>query len=219
MRPPQSPDVAYLQDESVPGRTRDSRLSFSGAVWSVRTDTVDLGEHGVVQRDVVVHPGAVAIAALDDQQRLVLVQQYRHPVTSRLWELPAGMLDVVGEPMVDTARRELAEEAGLAAQRWHTLLDLYKSSGGSTERMRIFLARDLSDAAVAEGFVAEHEEAELSVTRVPLADVVDAALAGRVHNAALVAGALALHAALPHGDASLRAAGAPWIGDPEPADD
>jgi ADP-ribose pyrophosphatase len=204
--------VTDLRDAEIPARTRSSRAAFEGAVWSVRTDVVDLGAHGVVERDVLVHPGAVAIAALDDQRRLVLVRQYRHPVASMLWELPAGMLDAAGESLLQTAQRELAEEVGLRAGRWNTLIDLYKSSGGSTERMRIYLARDLSPAAPEPGFVLEHEEAELVVERVPLDEVVAAALDGQVHNAALVAGALALHAVLVDDGRGLRAADAPWRG-------
>lgn len=181
-------------------------------MWSVRTDVVDLGEHGVVERDVLVHPGAVAIAALDEHQRLVLVQQYRHPVSSTLWELPAGMLDIAGESMLATAQRELAEEVGLRAQRWNTLVDLYKSSGGSSERMRIYLARDLSATQPDPEFVRQHEEADLVVTSVPLTEVVTAALEGRIHNAALVAGALALHAVTTGAGVDLRPADADWLG-------
>jgi 8-oxo-dGDP phosphatase len=206
--------VTDLRDTEVPTRTRSSRRAFDGAVWSVRTDVVDLGTHGVVERDVVVHPGAVAIAALDEQGCLVLVRQYRHPVASMLWELPAGMLDAEGESLLTTAQRELAEEVGLRAGRWDTLIDLYKSSGGSTERMRIYLARELTDTAPEPGFVREHEEAELAVERVPLDQVVGAALAGQLHNAALVAGALALHAVLLADEAGLRPADAPWQGRP-----
>jgi ADP-ribose pyrophosphatase len=205
--------VDELFDLPAAGRTVASHPAFKGAVWSVRTDVVDLAEHGTVERDVVVHPGAVAVVALDDDDRLVLVRQYRHAVASVLWELPAGLRDVDGEPMKVTAARELAEEAGVQAARWHTLLDLYKSSGGSSERMRIFLARDLRTAAPPDGFVATGEEAGLEVARFPRRTVVEAALAGRVHNAALVAGALALEAALSAPD-RLRPADAPWIADP-----
>jgi ADP-ribose pyrophosphatase len=204
--------VTDLRDAEVEARTRSSRTVFEGAVWSVRTDVVDLGIHGIVERDVVVHPGAVAIAALDDQRRLVLVRQYRHPVASMLWEFPAGMLDAAGESMLQTAQRELAEEVGLSASRWDTLIDLYKSSGGSTERMRIYLARNLSPAEPEPTFVREHEEAELVVERVALDDVVAAALDGRVHNAALVCGALALNAVMLADGRGLRPADAPWQG-------
>jgi ADP-ribose pyrophosphatase len=206
--------VTELVDSAAPGRTLSTRSSFRGAVWSVRTDSVDLGDAGVVERDVVEHPGAVAVLALDDDARIVLVRQYRHPVASYLWELPAGLRDVAGEAMHVTAARELEEEAGLRARRWHTLLDLYKSSGGSSERMRIFLARDLEHVPAPEGFVATGEEATLEVARFPSVDVVSAVLSGRVHNAALVAGALALAPALDEPE-RLRSADAPWIGDSE----
>jgi ADP-ribose pyrophosphatase len=201
-------------DVVVPNRTVSRRRVFDGAVWAVDTDIVDLGDAGVVDRDVLRHPGAVAVVALDEDERVVLVRQYRHPVRSILWELPAGMRDVAGEPMVETARRELAEEAGLGAEQWWTLLDLYKSSGGSDERMRIFLARGLTDT-VLDGYVAEHEESTMEVHRVPLADVIAAVQAGRVHNAALVAGALAAAAHLANPTSHLRAPDALWVADPE----
>jgi ADP-ribose pyrophosphatase len=186
-----------------------SRTSFAGAVWSVRTDTVDLAPGVRVERDVVDHPGAVAVVALDDEGQVILVEQYRHPVQARLWELPAGLLDLAGEPMHRTAARELAEEAGVAAARWWTLLDLYLSPGGSSERMRIFLADQLSPAPAPPGFVAAHEEADLAVRRVPLAQVVTAIHAGSVHNAVLVAGVLAAQAAADD-PSLLRPADAPW---------
>jgi ADP-ribose pyrophosphatase len=202
--------VEPLVDRAEPGRARTSRDTFTGGVWSVRTDEVDLGAQGRVERDVVVHPGAVAVAAVDEGGRLVLVQQYRHPVEAVLWELPAGMLDVAGEPMHATAARELAEEAGLAADRWATLIDLYVTPGGSSERMRILLAEGLHEVPRPTGYAAEHEEADLVVIRAPLPEVLTAVHAGRVHNAALVVGALAAHAALM--DRSLlRPADAPWV--------
>jgi ADP-ribose pyrophosphatase len=190
-----------------------SAIRLDGAVWSVRTDTVDLGaDSGVVDRDVVVHPGAVAVLAIDEQDRVVLVRQYRHPVRSRLWELPAGLCDVPEEPLRVTAARELAEEARVRAERWSTLLDLYPTPGGSDERIRIFLAQDLSTVDESS-FAPVHEEAELEVARVPLADVVAAVLGGTVRNAALCAGALAVVAVRATGS-SLRDADAPWWADP-----
>jgi ADP-ribose pyrophosphatase len=201
--------VSRLSDRSVPGLTIGSRASFDGAVWSVRTDTVDLAPGVRVERDVVDHPGAVAVVAVDDEGRVVLVEQYRHPVEARLWELPAGLLDRAGEPMHLTAARELAEEAGIAADGWWTLVDLYLSPGGSSERMRIFLAERLSPAPAPPGFVAAHEEADLVVRRVALTDVVAAIHAGSLHNAALVAGVLAASAALTQ-RSLLRPADAPW---------
>jgi ADP-ribose pyrophosphatase len=198
-----------LSDSATPGRAIATAPAFRGGAWSVRTDTVDLGAAGTVQRDVVEHPGAVAILALDEKDRMVVVRQYRHPVASTLWELPAGMLDVAGEPWDRCAARELAEEAGVQARHWATLIDLYPTAGGSSERMRVFLATGLSAAPMPPGFVADGEEADLVVERHPLADVVDAVLAGRLRNAALVAAVLALVVHRTTGR-DLRAADAPW---------
>ena len=137
-----------LRDRLDPLPVRSSARSFTGYVWNVVTEDVDLGEGGVVRRDFVDHTGAVAILALDEQDRVVLVQQYRHPVGAFEWELPAGLLDVDGEPAHLTAARELMEEADLEAQEWHLLLDHYTSSGGSSESVRVFLARGLTPVPV-----------------------------------------------------------------------
>ena len=119
-----------LRDRLDPRPVLSSVRSFAGRVWDVVTEEVDLGEGGVVTRDFVDHTGAVAVLALDDEDRVVLVQQYRHPVGAFEWELPAGLLDVDGEPAHLTAARELHEEADLVAGEWHLLLDHYASPGG-----------------------------------------------------------------------------------------
>ncbi len=155
---------------------------------SVRRDTVRMPDGSTSQREVVGHIGAVAIAAVDDQDRVVLVNQYRHPVRARLDELPAGLLDVADEAPLATAERELAEEAGLQAVQWHVLLDLYSSPGFSDESVRVYLARGLGAAERPAGFVAEAEEAGLTVRRLPLDDAVHRVLAGAITNAAAVAG-------------------------------
>ena len=110
---------------------------------SVRTDQVRTPENQLAVRDVVLHPGAVAVLALDDADRVLMIRQYRHPVASLLWEIPAGLRDVAGEELRVTASRELMEEAGYRAKDWRVLADYYSSPGYSTERLRIFLARDL----------------------------------------------------------------------------
>lgn len=153
------------------------------------------------RREVVEHPGAVAVVALDDDDNVVLVNQYRHPVGRRLDELPAGLLDVAGESLLKAAQRELFEEAALVAQQWWVLLTLHTSPGMTNEKITIFLARGLSPAT--EGFQAEHEELTMTVSRRPLAQAVADALAGEITNAAAVAGLLAAAVARP-GD--LRAA-------------
>jgi ADP-ribose pyrophosphatase len=136
-------------------RVEDSQLVFEGRVISVRKDRVTMPGDTTSQRDVVVHPGAVGAVALDDQGRVLLVTQYRHPVRRRLDELPAGLLDKPGEPALQAAQRELVEEAGLAADTWHVLVDTLTSPGMSDEAIRIFLARDLHTV---ERDVQEHEE-------------------------------------------------------------
>jgi ADP-ribose pyrophosphatase len=163
-------------------------------------------------RDVVEHPGAVAVVALDDSGSVVLVRQYRHPIRRQLDELPAGVLDKAGEPAVETAKRELAEEAGLAADTWHVLVDLLTSPGMTDEASRIFLARGLSEV---DRDVQEHEEAEMTSCRVPLADLVAGVLAGRYENSLLVAGVFAADRARADGFSGLRDVDAPWPARPQ----
>ncbi|MBI3688274.1 MAG: NUDIX hydrolase [Actinobacteria bacterium] len=160
-------------------------------------------------REVVHHLGAVAVVAVDEADRMALVRQYRHPVGRRLWELPAGLLDVPGEPAVRAAQRELYEEAHLAAARWSVLADLSSSPGFSDEAVRIFLARELS-APTAGRYVTEHEELELEVERVALDTAVDRVLLGEITNAVAVAGILATALARAGGWAGLRPPDAPW---------
>jgi ADP-ribose pyrophosphatase len=181
---------------------------YSGAVISLHRDKVRMSDGSVATREVVDHPGAVGVVALDDDGRVVLVNQYRHPVGRRLDELPAGLLDVDGEPPLHTAKRELAEEAALEADDWRVLVDLNPTPGMSDEAIRIYLARGLHDA---DGdFTAEHEEIDLTVRRMPLREAVERCLNGEISNAAAVAGILAAATAAAGDFASLRAADAPW---------
>jgi len=187
----------------------ESRRIYDGKGLGLRVDSVRMSDGSVVEREVVDHPGSVVIVAVDEGQQVVLISQYRHPVGRRLDELPAGLLDVAGEPPLAAARRELAEEAGLAAADWQVLIDLHPSPGFCDEAVRVFLARDLSADRPA-GFEPEHEELTLSVRRVPLAEAVRMALAGELTNAAAVAGVLAAAHAAADGWDGLRPADAPW---------
>lgn len=183
---------------------------FAGHVIKVVTDTVRMPLEETADRDYVVHPGAVAVLALDDQDRVLLIRQYRHPTRHLLWELPAGIRDVAGESLVAGAARELAEEAGYRAATWHTLVDLFTSPGMSDERIRVFLARDLTPIPDEEnGFVARHEEVGMPVEWVPLADAVERTLMGMIHNSPAVAGILAAYTASVEGFGLLRPADAP----------
>ena len=146
-------------------RVESSEVVFEGRVISVRKDVVTMPGETTSQRDVVVHPGAVGVVALDDRGRVLLVNQYRHPVGRRLDELPAGLLDVAGEPALVAAQRELVEEAGLAADTWHVLVDALPSPGMTDEAIRIFLARDVRKV---DRDVQDHEEAEMTSAWVDL---------------------------------------------------
>jgi ADP-ribose pyrophosphatase len=185
----------------------DSTDVYDGKVISLRRDHLSMPGDTTAWRDVVVHPGSVAVVALDDGEAVVVVRQYRHPIRRELDELPAGILDKEGEPALETAKRELAEEAGLAADEWHVLVDLLTTPGMADEASRIFLARGLREVP---RDVQEHEEAEMTSFRVPLAELVEGALAGRYENSLLVAGALACDRARRDDFRALRRPDAPW---------
>jgi ADP-ribose pyrophosphatase len=187
-----------------------SRPVYRGRVMALRLDEVRMPDGHVATREVIEHLGAVAVVALDEAGQVALIRQYRHAVGQHLIELPAGLLDVPGEPAADTARRELFEEAALRAGTWHTLVDIRSAPGTSDEAVRVFLARDLADVPVAERYVGVHEEVDLGVHRVPLDEAVAAALAGRIENGVAVAGLLAAARARAAGWAPLRPADAPW---------
>jgi len=172
-------------------RVLASEPVYEGRVISLRRDTVAMPGGGDSVREVVHHPGAVAVVALDDDERVVLLRQYRHPVGTHLWELPAGLRDEDGEPPVETAKRELAEEVQLAADRWSLLLTVNNSPGFSDELVQVFLAEGLRPAERPDGFVVEHEEADMTVERVPLADAVQRVFDGDIRNSSAVAGILA----------------------------
>jgi ADP-ribose pyrophosphatase len=183
-----------------------SDTPFVGTVVSVRRDVVAMPGGTAGQRDVVVHPGAVAVVALRDDE-VLLVSQYRHPVGRRLEELPAGLLDVDGEPALAAAQRELAEEGGYEAHEWHVLLDVLTSPGMTDEAIRIYLARDLQPC---HREVQEHEEVEMTARWQPLATAVQRALAGELENAACLLGVLAAAEAARSGFTALRGPDAPW---------
>lgn len=177
--------------------------SFRGRVWDVVTEEVDLGAAGVVTRDYIAHPGAVAVVALDEDERIVLVHQYRHPIGAIEWEIPAGLTDVDGEPPVRTAARELAEETDLRAGSWSHLLDVTTTPGSSSETITIFLARDLSPVPHADRHAREGEELDMPVAWFPLEEVRAAVLTGRIHNMTLAVAVLATCAARDAGWATL----------------
>ena len=155
------------------------------------------------------HLSAVAVLAVGSDDRVLLINQYRHPARARLWELPAGLLDAEGETMLTTAQRELHEEADLYADTWHTLVDFHTSPGCSDEAIRIYCARDLTEVPAHERHTRDEEEAELETRWVPLDEAVRAVLDGGIHNPTAVSGLLALHA-VRTGTGALRSADSPW---------
>lgn len=184
-----------------------------GIVFDMVADRVDLGEGGVVTREYLEHPGAVVIMAMrgtGGAEEIALIQQYRHPLAVTEWELPAGLLDMDGEPPFEAARRELAEEADLRAGTWHVLADYVASPGGMGEALRIYLARDLTPVPPDERHDREAEEIGMPIGWLGLDDALDVVLSGRVNNAALLIGILAAHASRARGWSSLRPVDAPW---------
>jgi len=180
-----------LEDVPDPAPLRDRETVFHGKVWDVVRDTVTFGGQPMA-REYVAHTGAVAVAAFDERGRVLLINQYRQPVGTRCWELPAGLLDVPGEDALTAAKRELAEEADLVAASWRRLVSYHPSAGGSDETITIFHARELSAAPSVHART--DEEAEIVLRWVAFDEVLDAISAGRLHNGALMTAMLLVHA-------------------------
>jgi 8-oxo-dGDP phosphatase len=185
-----------------------SVVQLSNPIIAVRVDKVQMPDEHFAERTVVSHPGAVAVLALDDADRVLMIRQYRHPVGRQLWEIPAGLRDTDGESPLATAERELLEEASCRARRWDTLVDYFPSPGYTTERLRIFLARDL-EPVPDTGYERHHEEKFLVTGWVPLPEAVRLALDGKLRNGPAITGVLAGYAASAEGFSSLRPADAP----------
>ena len=199
-----------MKDEPAHWPVVSSAELLRGRLVTVRADKVRMPDNNLAEREVVIHPGAVAVLALDDAFQVLVIRQYRHPVNRLLWEIPAGLRDVSGEATWATARRELLEEAGYRARDWRVLVDYYSSPGFSTERLRIFLARGLEFVPEAErDFVPEDEETQLVSAWLPLDEAVRRVLAGELHNGPAALGIMAGYAARSEGFDRLRPADAP----------
>lgn len=180
-----------------------SEERFRGRIFSARIDTVTMPGGGHARREIVEHARAVAVVALDDAGQVVLIEQYRHPLRRRLWEIPAGLMDVPGEEPLACAQREFREEVGLGAENWSVLIDFASSPGYSTEAVRVYLARGLtpaSDAPMPDADRPADEEADLRIVRVPLGEAVRAVFDGRIVNVSAVAGLLAADRAVRRAD-------------------
>jgi 8-oxo-dGTP pyrophosphatase MutT (NUDIX family) len=204
-----------VSDQPSPRRLLSSQTVYEGRIWDVVSDSFQLNDEGKpLVRDYIDHPGAVAVLPMNDAGEVLLIKQYRHPVGMDLWEIPAGLLDVEGEDFVAGAARELAEEADLVAGRWNVLADFFNSPGSSSEAIRIYLARGLSEVPGHELHVRTDEEAEIELHWIPLDAAVAAVLDGSLHNPSAVVGILAAAAARADGFEGLRPADAPWPAHP-----
>ena len=207
-----------IQDSPADLPVQSSEKVLTTPIFDAVKDSFTFGERGETLRRVYIkHLSAVAVLAVDEQDRVLLINQYRHPVRMKLWEIPAGLLDVDGEPMLEGAQRELAEEADLQAQTWSTLLDFYTTPGANNEAIRIYLAEGLTEVPEAERHVREAEEAEITTAWLPLSEAVQAVLSGQIHNPSAANGILALHA-VRTGAGELRDARAPWEDHPRAAE-
>ncbi len=196
-----------LRDEQVDLPVVSRTTVYNGRVWDVRQEVVDYAGSQLT-RDYVAHTGAVAVLVLDDNDRILAIQQYRHPVRTREWEIPAGLLDLEGESPLDCAKRELAEEVDLVADQWHLLAEYATSPGGSDEIIRIFLAREPRSTGVAHA--REGEEIDMVQRWVGLDDALESVLAGTVNNSIFTIAILSAYASKNRGWSSLRDANAPW---------
>jgi ADP-ribose pyrophosphatase len=191
--------------ESWPVRRSSVAWRGSAPFW-LREDQLSAPERPghTFSRLVLMHPGAVVVFAVDEEERALVLQQYRHPAGTRFVELPAGLLDVHGEDPLVAARRELLEEGALTAAQWSHLLTTYSSPGVSQERVETYLARGLTAVPDRGGFALEHEEADMTVAWVPVTELLEGVLAGRLTDAPL---ALAVMAYTLRGRGPGRAAG------------
>ncbi|MDT0196279.1 NUDIX hydrolase [Arthrobacter sp. AB6] len=213
--PENTPAAQQVSDAPSPRRLLSTEKVYEGRIWDVVSDSFQLQETGdALTRDYIDHPGAVAVLPMNADGEILLLRQYRHPVGMDLWEIPAGLLDIEGEDFVVGAARELAEEADLAAGTWNVLADFFNSPGSSSEAIRIYLARDLTDIPHHERHERTDEEAEIEFHWIGLDDAVASVLAGRLHNPSAVVGILAAAAARAGGYEGLRPADAPWPAHP-----
>ncbi|MGJ7442070.1 NUDIX domain-containing protein [Aquipuribacter sp. MA13-6] len=205
------------QDRYAPRPVTGRERLVEGMKWDVVADDFTLEppegqdvDPVTVRREYLEHPGAVSVLAMDDDERVLLLRQYRHPVRHELWELPAGLLDLDGEEPLLAAERELWEEVDLRAGRYDLLVDFLNSPGGSDEAQRVFLARDVQVVPETERFTRENEEAGIITAWVPLDEAVADVLAGRIQNPGAVIALLAADAARRAGWSTLRPVDSPW---------
>ena len=199
--------AAALNDEPFEAPLVSREVVFAGRVWNVVRDVATYGD-STITREYLAHTGAVAVLALDADDRVMLIKQYRQPIGMKDWEIPAGLLDIAGESPLIGAKRELGEEVDLVAAEWHLLTDIATSAGGSNEIVRIYLARGITMAE--HPFDRTEEEFDIEKRWVALDDVVQAVLDRTIVNAILAVAVLAAQASRAGGWRSLGDAETPW---------
>lgn len=177
------------KDELAHVQISNRELVFKGRIWDVVSETFQYGQESLT-REFVQHPGAVAVVALNAQNEVLMIRQYRHPVKSYLWELPAGLLDVSGESTLDAAQRELLEETGYRAGIIEPLIDFFTTPGGNSERISIFVANDLE--LVGHDLRLEGEEHDMDVAWVPLPEALSSVLNSQIKSPTAQVGIMAI---------------------------
>lgn len=197
--PPVADESPALESDAAEARLAErvvgSRVVHHGRYLEVQVETTERADGSRHERDVVRHPGAVAVVAVDDGDRLLLVRQWRQPAGRSLLEIPAGTLDRdpgtggIEDPEL-ASRRELEEETGYRAGRWEKLGAFWTAPGFASELMHLYLATDLVGAG--PGRLTPDADEALELVRVPVAEAIAAAGRGNVHDAKSLIGILLL---------------------------
>ncbi len=203
-----------IEDVADPQQIVSSATPYRAPIFDLAEERFTLSSAGTQHtRAFLRHPGAVAVICLNASDQVLMIQQYRHPTGLRMWEIPAGLLDVDGEPMLEAAQRELAEEADCSAESWHTLCDFFTTPGSSSEAIRVYLAEGPQPVPGQETHLREAEESEIVTCWVPLEEAVSAVLQGQITSPSAVVGLLALQAHR-SGSHPVRGSRAPWATHP-----
>ncbi|MEY3846893.1 MAG: hypothetical protein RJA66_1160 [Actinomycetota bacterium] len=165
-----------------------SEVVFQGKIWDIKSESFDYNGETLV-REFVAHPGAVAILAINAERKVLLINQYRHPVREYLWEIPAGLLDISGESKLEAAKRELLEETGYVAESWDELIEFHTTPGGNNETITIFWAKNLRHQGHA--FELEGEETDMEIQWVPLGEALKSVLASEIRSPSASVGIMA----------------------------
>lgn len=176
------------RDERVDFEVTSSEIAFKGKIWDIKRESFEYNG-GLLTREFVAHPGAVAVLALDELERVLLIRQYRHPVRSYLWEIPAGLTDIPGESRLAAAKRELMEETGYVAKQWTKLTDFMTTPGGNDEVISIFLAEELEH--LGHDLELEGEEVDMVRQWFPLAEVLESVLNAQMQSPSAVVAIMA----------------------------